>query len=96
MPRSVARLLQKIPDLNVIESKSAQCCGAAGVTMFRTPQTARALADDLVEEFSCSGAEVLVTSNIGCALHLRGAFRAAGVNAAVKHPVNLLREQLRD
>lgn len=93
---STARLLQKIPDLNVIESKSAQCCGAAGVTMFRTPQTARALADDLAEEFSCSGAEVLVTSNIGCALHLRGAFRAAGVNAAVKHPVNLLREQLRD
>lgn len=93
---SVARLLQKIPNLNVIESKSAQCCGAAGVTMFRTPQTARALADDLVGEFSRSGAEVLVTSNIGCALHLRGAFRAAGVNAAVKHPVNLLREQLRD
>ena len=93
---SAARLLQKIPDLNVIESRDAQCCGAAGVTMFRTPQTARALADDLVEEFSRSGAEVLVTSNIGCALHLRGAFRAAGVNAAVKHPVNLLREQLRD
>ena len=93
---STARLLQKIPDLNVIEFKSAQCCGAAGVTMFRTPQTARALAGDLVEEFSRSGAEVLVTSNIGCALHLRGAFRAAGVNAAVGHPVNLLREQLRD
>lgn len=93
---STAHLLRKIPDLNVIESRSVQCCGAAGVTMFRTPQTARSLADDLVEEFSRSGAEVLVTSNIGCALHLRGAFRAAGVNVAVKHPVNLLREQLRD
>lgn len=92
---SAARLLQKIPDLDVIESNRAQCCGAAGVTMFRTPRTARALADDLVGEFSRSGAEVLVTSNIGCALHLRAAFRAAGVNAAVKHPVNLLREQLR-
>ncbi|MCY3852238.1 MAG: (Fe-S)-binding protein [Gammaproteobacteria bacterium] len=93
---SAVRLLQKIPDLNVIEFRGTPCCGAAGVTMFRTPQTARALADDLVEEFLRSGAEVLVTSNIGCALHLRGAFRAAGVNAAVKHPVNLLREQLRD
>ncbi len=92
---STARLLRKIPDLNVIESGSTPCCGAAGVAMFRTPQTARALADGLVEEFARSGADVLVTANVGCALHLRGAFRAAGVDAAVKHPVNLLREQLR-
>lgn len=92
---STLRLLRKIPDLNVIESRCTQCCGAAGVAMFRTPQTARTLAAELVEEFSHSGAEVLMTANIGCALHLRGAFRAAGVDAVVQHPVNLLREQLR-
>ena len=91
---STVRLLNKIPNLDVIESASAQCCGAAGVAMFRTPQTARALAGDLVEEFSHSGAEVLLTANIGCALHLRGALRAAGVDAIVQHPVNLLRQQL--
>ena len=93
--RSTADLLRKVPHLRVIESACSECCGAAGVAMFRTPQTARALADGLVEEFAHCGAEALVTANIGCALHLRGAFRAAGLNAAVKHPVNLLREQLR-
>lgn len=93
---SATRLLRKIPQLNVVESRHSQCCGAAGVTMFRTPRTAGALAEDIVEETVRSGAEILVTSNIGCALHLRGAFRTAGLDVAVKHPVNLLREQLQD
>lgn len=93
---SAIRLLRKIPRLNVVESRGSQCCGAAGVAMFRMPRTAKALAEDIVEEAKCSGAEVLVTANVGCALHLRGAFRAAGLDVAVKHPVNLLREQLQD
>ena len=93
---SAARLLARIPRLDVIESRSSQCCGAAGVAMFRTPRTAGALAGEIVEETARSGAEILVTANIGCALHLRGAFRAAGLDVAVKHPVNLLREQLQD
>lgn len=93
---SAIRLLGKIPQLDVVESRCSQCCGAAGVAMFRMPQTAGVLAEDIVEEVKCSGAEVLVTANIGCALHLRGTFRAAGLDVAVKHPVNLLREQLQD
>ena len=93
---SAVRLLRKIPQLNVIESRHFQCCGAAGVAMFRTPQTAQALAEDIVEEVASSEAEILVTANVGCALHLRGAFHAARLDVAVKHPVNLLREQLQD
>ena len=89
-------LLRKIPQLNVVESRHYPCCGAAGVTMFRTPKTAGALAEDIVEEAARCGAEILVTSNVGCALHLRGSFRVAGLDVAVKHPVNLLREQLQD
>ena len=91
---SALRLLRRVPQLNVVESHCSQCCGAAGVAMFRMPQTAGALAGDIVEEATRSGAEILVTANIGCALHLRGAFRAAGLDIPVKHPVNLLREQL--
>ena len=93
---STACLLGKIPQLNVVESRHFPCCGAAGVAMFRTPKTAGALAGEIVEETVRSGAEILVTSNIGCALHLRGAFRTAGLDVAVQHPVNLLREQLQD
>ena len=93
---SATRLLGRIPQLNVVESRCSQCCGAAGVAMFRTPRTAEALAGDIVKEAAHSKAEILVTANIGCALHLRGAFRAAGLDVAVKHPVNLLREQLQD
>ena len=91
-----ACLLRRIPQLNVVESRRSQCCGAAGVTMFRAPETARVLAEAIVDEVARSEADILVTANIGCALHLRGAFRAAGLDVAVKHPVNLLREQLQD
>ena len=93
---SAIGLLRKVPHLQVVESASPHCCGAAGVAMFRTPQTAQVLAREVVEEFSRSGAKVLLTANVGCALHLRGTLRAVGLKAAVKHPVNLLREQLRD
>ncbi len=90
------RLLEKVPDLRVVESRAAGCCGAAGVAMFRFPRTAVALAREIVEEATRASARILVTSNIGCALHLRGACRAAGLDVTVQHPVNLLRERLRD
>ncbi len=93
--RSAAHMLRKIPGLRVIETSRAACCGAAGATMFRTPQMAAALAEGVVKECRDSGAHILATSNIGCALHLRQALRRRGVAAVVQHPVNLLAAQLK-
>ena len=93
---SAGLLLHKVPDLRVVESGGPVCCGAAGVAMFREPRTARALANDIVGQCEHAGAEVLLTANVGCALHLRRALRLAGLEIPVVHPVHLLREQLLD
>ena len=91
-----AELLRRIPGLAVRACAQRDCCGAAGVAMFRRPEQAAALADGIVRELADSGARWLVTANIGCALHLRRAVARAGLAAAVLHPLNLLRAQLED
>jgi len=53
------------------------------------------LARDKVSALAETGAQLLVTSNVGCALHLRAQLSAAGVQAEVLHPVSLLARQLR-
>lgn len=93
--RAAVRMLDRIPGLRVIEAGSAACCGAAGTAMFRSPDMARTLAEDLVAECREHDADILATANIGCALHLRQALRAEGLAVAVRHPVNLLAAQLR-
>lgn len=95
-PAAPAALLRRIPGLTVRECAQRDCCGAAGVTMFRRPEQAAALADGIVRELAGSGARWLLTANIGCALHLRRAAARAGLAAEVLHPLNLLRGQLED
>ena len=40
--------------------------------------------------------DVLVTGNIGCALHLGAGMRAQGMKCEVVHPVTLIARQLPD
>ena len=95
-PAAPAELLRRIPALEVRECAQRDCCGAAGVMMFRRPEQAAALADGIVRELAGSGARWLATANIGCALHLRRAVARAGLAAEVLHPLSLLHGQLED
>ena len=47
-------------------------------------------------QFAASGADILLTSNVGCAMQLRAATQLAGNPAEVLHPVTLLDRLLRD
>jgi len=89
-------LLASIPQLRLKEANGQFCCGAGGVSMFHSLQQAQELGERVVGEFLESGSDILLTSNIGCALHLRRILRADGHAHAVRHPVNLLREQLQE
>ena len=95
-PEAPVGLLRRIPGLEVRACAQADCCGAAGVAMFRRPEQAAALAEGIVRELAGSGARWLATANVGCALHLRRAVAQAGLAAEVLHPLNLLRGQLEE
>lgn len=85
------QLLLRIPglDLRWLPGND-QCCGAAGRYHMDQPQMAEQLRSDKIAAIRDSGASVVLSSNIGCALWLR----AALPDIRLMHPLELLGEQL--
>jgi glycolate oxidase iron-sulfur subunit len=71
-----------------------QCCGAAGTYFIRQPALADRLLDDKIKALNQSGAQLLVTSNVGCSMHMASGLRAIGSDVEVLHPVTLLARQM--
>jgi glycolate oxidase iron-sulfur subunit len=89
------RLLQHLPGADVRAlPDNGRCCGAAGSYMLREPDTADRLRDDKLTALKSLGADILVTSNLGCALHLRAGLEAAALDIEVMHPIALLKKQI--
>jgi len=93
---AVYKLLARIPELQVEPlAGNARCCGAAGSYMLTEPEMAKALRGPKLEAVEASGPDLLVTGNIGCALHLAAGLREQDRPAPeVVHPVVLLDRQL--
>ncbi|MBI5447536.1 MAG: (Fe-S)-binding protein [Gammaproteobacteria bacterium] len=88
-------LLRQIPDLNIIPLEgSTRCCGAAGLNMLTQPKMADSLAEDLIEKIEKIQPDVVLTSNIGCQLHLEAQLRLKGITVPLQHPLQLLAKQL--
>lgn len=95
--KSAFDLVKLIPGLVVKPiPASLGCCGAAGSYMINEPEKADAFADAYAAHIQEQKAEVLITSNVGCALHLRAALARRGVRIPVLHPIELLALQLPD
>ncbi len=87
----VYALLEKIPEITVIPLPENQiCCGAGGVHMLTHPEIAEPLRDAKLAHFEQSQADLVVSTNIGCALHLNA---GPALNKVI-HPVVLLAELL--
>ncbi len=65
------------------------CCGAGGAHLLRFPDRAAALRQPLLE--TLEGVDLLLSSNIGCALHLRAGLYQQGRDVPVQHPLSWLR-----
>ncbi len=89
------RLLGRIPGLELWPLPGNDlCCGAAGVYFLTHPKMARNLRAPKLSSLVRSPADVVVTTNIGCALHLGQGLRAAHLDIEVVHPVTLIAKQL--
>jgi glycolate oxidase iron-sulfur subunit len=86
------RLLRQIPELSLARLEWSECCGAAGSYMLEQPRQARQLRTPLLDRIKAARPDILVTSNIGCALHLRSGL--SGVE--VLHPASVLARALRE
>lgn len=88
-------LLQRIPEADIVALPgNAQCCGGAGSYVLTQPEMANRLRDDKISAYQTLEADLMVTSNIGCALHLGQSLNQAGHPAGIMHPVTLLAQQM--
>jgi glycolate oxidase iron-sulfur subunit len=93
--KALMNLLARLPGATVIElPESAICCGGAGDAALTHAGTGRALAARKAALIIESGAEVVVTANIGCRLAMQAALREAGSRIEVVHPVSLVASAL--
>lgn len=96
-PQAAFDLLSRIPGLVLSEfPDNASCCGAAGTYMLKEPEYAQALLQDKIAYMRSQNTSLLVTTNTGCSLHLAAGIRAAGLAIEVRHPVEVLAQQLPD
>jgi L-lactate dehydrogenase complex protein LldE len=67
------RLLAYVKNLDVRELEAPErCCGFGGTFSLRYPELASAMADEKVNDATAQGASVLVSSDIGCLMHICG------------------------
>lgn len=91
---ALLRLLRRVPGLDVAPlPKPPHCCGAAGTHMLEFPERAARLREDTLRQAAALAPQRLLSSNIGCRLHL-----AAGMQDERswphQHPLVLLAQQL--
>ncbi len=83
------KLLERIPNAKIVALPgNSQCCGSAGSYFLTQPAMANALMDDKMKLIGGVNADVVATSNVGCAM----SFKARGLRT--QHPVVLLAYQM--
>ncbi|OOZ02918.1 (Fe-S)-binding protein [Solemya velum gill symbiont] len=93
--KAVYQLLGLLPGCDMIDLNGLGCCGAGGLNMVLFPQEAEQIAAPLLEEIMAAQPEVIVTSNVGCAMQLRDQLHQRGLSIPVQHPLELIAEAIR-
>jgi glycolate oxidase iron-sulfur subunit len=85
------RVLGAIAGLRLVELHDpGVCCGSAGTYNLEQPEIAARLGERKARAVFDSGAEVVATGNIGCAVQLRRHLRLLGSRVPVLHTVEIL------
>ena len=88
------KLLQRIPQLNIARlSTPPYCCGAAGTHVLQFPQRASRLREDMLSHINTLEVQMLLSSNIGCRLHLAAGLAEQASTLPTMHPLTLLAQQ---
>ncbi|MDH5300251.1 MAG: heterodisulfide reductase-related iron-sulfur binding cluster [Gammaproteobacteria bacterium] len=93
-PQAVERLLAHIPDIKLITPGASGCCGAGGSNMLSQPDIAQRLGQQTLDQLLAAKPDIIVSTNIGCALHLAGQLRQRGLDTELLHPLVLFHRQL--
>jgi glycolate oxidase iron-sulfur subunit len=92
----IYELLGRIPGLEIVPLPGNEmCCGAGGTKMVTQPELANPPRDEKVAALLDTEADLLISTNLSCALHLASGIRQSDADIQVMHPVALLSQQLK-
>lgn len=93
--RQPRELLKAIPGLQLLEIADAHlCCGSAGSYNMDQPEIASSLGEQKAREIIATGADVVVTGNIGCMTQVAMHFKRLGSPIHMKHTMQIMRDAM--
>src|SRR5690606_13409248 len=94
--RSAPRaILNEIPGLELREMATPdRCCGSAGIYSVVQPSMSAQVLSAKMADVAGTGAGTIATGNPGCTLQLEAGVRRCGMDAEVRHVVELLNEAI--
>jgi len=92
---ALLQLLRRVSGLEVLSlPRPPHCCGAAGSHLLEFPARAAQLRDATLLQAATLEPQQLLSSNIGCRLHLDTGIEQQGLRWPSQHPLTLLAQQL--
>ena len=85
------QLLEKVSDLNLVPLTQADtCCGFGGTFAVKYPQISQGMLADKLAAIQETGADTLVSCDLGCLMHIGGGLSRQGSPIAVRHIAQVL------
>lgn len=89
------QLLARVPELELLSYDEAEvCCGAAGSYVLSQPEMSDQIGLRKARNILASGAEAVITANVGCAMQIQRCARQLGSDLAIYHPAEILARSL--
>ena len=85
------RLLKTICNIDIDEMADTDvCCGFGGAFSIKMPQVSAGIADKKIENALATGADLMLSADMGCLLHLSGRLKRRGELLKVRHVAEVL------
>lgn len=90
-PDVVRNLLSTIPGITLVErERKDECCGFGGLFCVTEPDVSAAMGQHLLDEFIRAGAEIIVSADMSCLMHLDGMIQQQKLPIRVAHIAEVL------
>jgi L-lactate dehydrogenase complex protein LldE len=89
--REPRELMNHVAGLQIDDLPQAEtCCGFGGTFSIKYPHISEGMLVDKVDNIAASGAETLVSCDMGCLMHIEGALRRRGIDVQTRHLAQIL------
>ena len=85
------RLLRSVKGVELVEmNMNDVCCGFGGTFSIKMPEVSVSILDEKVKNIVGSGADTVVSTDMGCLMHIGGAISRRKIPVKVMHIAELL------